>query len=137
MYLDGKTPEMYGRLVYWDTKDDAFDDMHTGRARNPGEGLIILEIQKGIMDFLLGCVYSVLHDIDRDLLTSSQVEIQPGPPAITAEASEWPTLAAIAAEDPLRTGEYQFRSAASSNCSKTLRRRRPHLGAPRGPRLLS
>lgn len=46
MYLDGKTPPMYGRLVSWDIDDDAFDDMHTGRARNPGEGLIILEIQK-------------------------------------------------------------------------------------------
>lgn len=94
MYLDGKTPEKYGRLVSWGDDDNAYDDMHSGRARNPGEGLVVLEIQKGIMDFLLECVYSIFHDTDPDLLTSPKVEVQPEPPAITAEATEWPTLAA-------------------------------------------
>ena len=76
--------------------------MDMSRARNPGEGLVILEIQKGIMDFLLGCVYSTFHDIDRDTLTSSKVEVQPEPAAITAEATGWPTLAVTAAEAPYR-----------------------------------
>lgn len=102
VYLDGLSVSAYGRIVSWDEDDNAFDDMISGRARNVGEGLLILEIQKGIMEFLVGCCYAIFHDLDRELLTSSSVDAQLEPPAIGPEPTECPTLAAMAAEAPYR-----------------------------------
>lgn len=42
-----------------------------------GEGLLILEIQEGLLTFLVTCCRSILHDISADDLTSERLPVQP------------------------------------------------------------
>jgi hypothetical protein len=97
MFLDGTTVETYGRL---DDSSEAFDMMLSSRAFHPGHGLLILEIQQKILNFLVQCCRIILQDLDPSSLTSDQMLIKPEPPAITRDPNEWPTLSAIAAEAP-------------------------------------
>lgn len=100
MYLDGDTPRKYGRIVSWDDDDDAFDMMFSGRAVQPGEGLLIFEVQQGVYDFLRRCCEAILRDIPS--LLSDDIPLQPEPPALAGDPNEWPTLAAMRAEAPYR-----------------------------------
>lgn len=99
MLLEGEEVETYGRLVSWDDDEDARDRTLAGLAHQPGEGLLILEIQQRILRFLVECCHAILHDIDADSLISEVVK--PEPPAL-ADSSDWPTLASISAEAPYR-----------------------------------
>ncbi|KAI1943758.1 hypothetical protein LOZ66_000343 [Ophidiomyces ophidiicola] len=100
MYLDGDSATAYGRIVSWDDDDDAFDMMYTGRAVHPGEGLLILEVQKKIIGFLLSCCEAILRDIPS--LFAEEYPVQPEPPALSGDPTEWPTLAVLRAEAPYR-----------------------------------
>ncbi|KAI1952734.1 hypothetical protein LOZ57_000814 [Ophidiomyces ophidiicola] len=100
MYLDGDSATAYGRIVSWDDDDDAFDMMYTGRAVQPGEGLLILEVQKKIIGFLLSCCEAILRDIPS--LFAAEFPVQPEPPALSGDPTEWPTLAVLRAEAPYR-----------------------------------
>ncbi|KLJ11943.1 hypothetical protein EMPG_12908 [Blastomyces silverae] len=102
MTLEGETVNTYGRMVSWDEDDEAFDLMYSGIGVQPGEGLLILEIQDKIMEFLVNCCRGILQDMDPTALTDPHIPIQPEPPAIVKDATEWPTMAAIAAESPYR-----------------------------------
>lgn len=55
VFLDGYAGGTYGRLEAWDDADEAFDLMISGYGLQPGEGLIILEIQQRIYSFLAEC----------------------------------------------------------------------------------
>ncbi|PGH00959.1 hypothetical protein GX51_05508 [Blastomyces parvus] len=102
MILNGETVDTYGRMVSWDEDDEAFDLMYSGIGVQPGEGLLILEIQKKIMEFLVNCCRAIFQDMDPAALTDPNIPIQPEPPAIVRDATEWPTMASIAAESPYR-----------------------------------
>jgi hypothetical protein len=96
------TPKTYGRLVAWDDDDGAFDLLQTGIGFHPGYGLQVLEVQQEILRFLLKCCTIVLQDLPPGSLTGSDVPIQSEPPLLLRDESEWPSLAAIAAEAPYR-----------------------------------
>ncbi|KAK2749625.1 hypothetical protein FQN57_005847 [Myotisia sp. PD_48] len=102
VYLDGNTPRSYGRLIAWADDDRAFDDMTSGWASNPGEALLVFEIQKGTMDFLVKCCYAILHDINPASLLAPDTPIQPEPPTLSREQGEWPTMATMLTEAPYR-----------------------------------
>lgn len=102
MVLDGTTVDSYGRLISWAEDPDGFELMITGRGFHPGEGLMILEIQQGVWAFLVECCRALLHDIASDNLISDEIPVQPEPPALVGDPTEWSTLAANTAEAPYR-----------------------------------
>ncbi|KAH6664243.1 hypothetical protein B0J14DRAFT_608129 [Halenospora varia] len=99
MFLDGDDIESYGRLVSWDDDDDAMMQCFSRMAYQPGEGLMILEIQQKILRFLVDCSKSILHDIPSNAL--NETEVRPEPPPL-ADSSEWSSLASVTAESPYR-----------------------------------
>jgi len=64
MYLDGEVVATYGRLTSWDEDEDGMDAVFQGQAYQPGEGLMILEIQQKLLTFLVQCCQAILHDLD-------------------------------------------------------------------------
>ncbi|KAL8719542.1 MAG: hypothetical protein Q9225_003463 [Loekoesia sp. 1 TL-2023] len=88
MYLNGEpSREAYGRLVSWEQDRQAILKCHQGIAPDPGMGLLILEIQRDVLQFLVRCSAAILHDTpmaelirpqtDRSLKSSmSQPELQ-------------------------------------------------------------
>lgn len=79
MYFHGRTePTTYGELVSWDDDKDAFEHMMSGVGMHPGNGLHALEIQHGILDFLVKFCKLLLRDIPS--LTEGDVLLDPGPP---------------------------------------------------------
>ncbi|KAL8847248.1 MAG: hypothetical protein Q9221_007704 [Calogaya cf. arnoldii] len=59
MYLNGEqTRETYGRLVSWEYDRQAIFKYHKGVAPDPGMGLMLLEIQRDILQLLVACSLS-------------------------------------------------------------------------------
>ncbi|KAK3689894.1 hypothetical protein B0T22DRAFT_499480 [Podospora appendiculata] len=104
MMLNGVTRDAdYGKLINWDEHDDAFDWMDTRKQFLPGEGLLILEAQERLLDFLVQCCRQVLHDIPSDQLVSDAYPSQPEPPLKdTSAAIGFTSLAVMAEEAPYR-----------------------------------
>ena len=67
------TPETYGRIIKWDDNDRAFDWLTSGYGVHPGHGLKVLEMQQGIMDFLLACCHQLFHDKPPDFRNDAPV----------------------------------------------------------------
>lgn len=63
MYLNGEGNETYGRLVSWREDRQAAWRYVNGIAPDPGMGLLILDIQRDIVQFLVRCSAAILHDI--------------------------------------------------------------------------
>ncbi|TVY82358.1 hypothetical protein LSUE1_G003449 [Lachnellula suecica] len=101
MLLDGEAVDTYGRLVSWEEDEDSMDKMFNGLAYQPGDGLLILEIQQRILIFLVECCQAILHEFTPDNLLSADVQVKPEPPSIS-DSSEYSTLASMAAEAPYR-----------------------------------
>jgi len=102
MLLTGqKTPSTYGRLVAWDDDVEAFDMMSKGTGIQPGEGLLVLEIQQRKLRFLLKCAQIILQDLP---LEDPSLQKQPAPPEVVLgnEASEWPSLVKEVVQAPYR-----------------------------------
>ncbi|KAI1127038.1 hypothetical protein F5Y10DRAFT_243534 [Nemania abortiva] len=104
MTLNGMTrQEDYGRLIAWEEHEDAFDWMHTRKQFLPGEGLMILEFQERLLEFLVDCCKTILHDIPFDQTTSDQFVIQPEPLfKESLDATGFSTLSIMAKEAPYR-----------------------------------
>ncbi|KAI0862183.1 hypothetical protein F4860DRAFT_473804 [Xylaria cubensis] len=104
MTLNGMTrQEDYGRLIAWDEHEDAFDWMYTRKQFLPGEGLLILEFQERLLEFLVNCCKAILHDIPSDQITSDKFSIQPEPPLRESlDATGFSTLSIMAKEAPYR-----------------------------------
>ncbi|KAF2966549.1 hypothetical protein GQX73_g7027 [Xylaria multiplex] len=104
MMLNGVTrQEDYGKLVAWEEHEDAFDWMHTRKQFLPGEGLLILEFQERLLEFLVDCCRAILHDIPLDQMTSDKFAIQPEPPLKESlDATGFSTLSIMAKEAPYR-----------------------------------
>lgn len=64
MHLSGQTkPETYGRISSWKEDPESSYKWVTGVGAQPGDGLVILEVQRRILRFLLECTHLVLHDL--------------------------------------------------------------------------
>ncbi|KAL8874975.1 MAG: hypothetical protein Q9198_006603, partial [Flavoplaca austrocitrina] len=74
MYLNGETTwEGYGRIVSWEQDRHSIFKCHSGIAPDPGIGLMILEVQRDILEFLVRCSVAIMHDIPMaDLIESSK-----------------------------------------------------------------
>ena len=80
MTLNGMTQKVdYGRIVSWDDDERAFDWMMSRKQFLPGEGLLILEAQSRLLEFLIGCCHKILHDIPSEEVVSSAYPINPEP----------------------------------------------------------
>lgn len=103
MLLHGQLScETYGKLVSWDDDENAFDWMNTGHGKQPHDGLLILNIQKGVLSFLVKCCRLILADMPPRLLTDKDTPVQPDPGPIMPDSTAWPSLAALSSEAPYR-----------------------------------
>ncbi|KAI0809327.1 hypothetical protein GGR55DRAFT_689508 [Xylaria sp. FL0064] len=95
--------EDYGRLIAWGEYEDAYHWMRTRKQFLPGEGLLILEFQERLLEFLADCCKGILHDIPLDQMTSDKFAIQPEPPLKESlDATGFSTLSILAKEAPYR-----------------------------------
>lgn len=76
MIMNGVTePSDYGKLVSWESHRDAFDWMATRKQLLPEEGILILEAQQIVLEFLVQCCQNLLNDIPD--LTGGSTPLQP------------------------------------------------------------
>jgi hypothetical protein len=108
MFMDGGTPETYGRLVSWDDDEEAANLMYSSRQFFPGDGLRVFELQEKVYPFLVKCCELILHDLIESgtpfderfpILPDSSPIKESRPPASTEIL---PSLATISAEAPYR-----------------------------------
>ncbi|KAF7118920.1 hypothetical protein CNMCM5793_008556 [Aspergillus hiratsukae] len=99
MFTGRTTPETYGELIAWDDNDEALFWLHHGQGFHPGHGLLLLEIQQRIYEFLLDCTRQILHDIPETALIKD-FPVLPEP--AMKEEGDWHSLAAVAADAPYR-----------------------------------
>ena len=104
MLLAGQeTPEAYGRMLSWDKYPEALDLMSSGVGVQPGEGLIVMEIQKRKLDFLLKCAQTILQGLNADANRlpprPTEVEVQD---LLARDDAEWPSLSMEILEAPYR-----------------------------------
>lgn len=132
MYLNGEqTHETYGRLVSWEQDPQAILKCQSGAAPDPGMGLMILGIQRDVLQFLVRCSAAILHDIPIADLIGPQTESFAAPstpqPRIASPATpsiistvEHGSLAAHVLEAPYRAPDaYDFarlRSLVEAKC---------------------
>ncbi|CAG7937538.1 unnamed protein product [Penicillium salamii] len=93
----------YGRLVSWHDEPDAFHWMATQKQFIPGEGLIILEAQERLLNFLVQCALDILHEIPKETAISDTFPILDEPRLKTeSKISGFESLGVMAAEAPYR-----------------------------------
>ena len=100
LLLGQKSASTYGRLISWDEDDTAFDKMSAGIGVQPGEGLLILEIQERKLSFLRNCAEIILQDLP---LHDTTIPVQPPPASLFTkgfENYEWPSLSKEILEAP-------------------------------------
>ncbi|PLB43388.1 hypothetical protein P170DRAFT_514616 [Aspergillus steynii IBT 23096] len=101
MFTGGTTPETYGRLIPWGESMDneAMRWASNGQGFHPGFGLLALEIQQRLYEFLLECCYQLLHDIPRESLIADFPVL---PELTVKDEGDWTSLTAIAGDAPYR-----------------------------------
>ncbi|KAK3387773.1 hypothetical protein B0H63DRAFT_559227 [Podospora didyma] len=73
MFLNVVAPDNadeYGKLVSWDDDPDA-SEMAGCKQFLPGEGLLVLEVQERVLNFLVNCCHQILADPEPHLKTES------------------------------------------------------------------
>lgn len=123
MLLSGqKEPSTYGQLLSWDENLEAFDLMSSGVGIQPGEGLVVLEVQQKLLRFLVHIVKLILRDLPLDDMS---VPIQPPPPVLGSGNSdtEWTSLATVSLEGPYRVPDQldflRMQSLVYAKCAQT------------------
>ena len=102
MFTDRHTPMTYGELIAWEDNPDAFYWLHSQRGFQPGDGLLVLEIQARLYKFCVDCCKNILHDKSIDELESITVPAELEPVLVSGNESGLASLAAAAAEAPYR-----------------------------------
>ncbi|KAL8925190.1 MAG: hypothetical protein Q9172_002344 [Xanthocarpia lactea] len=134
MYLNGEyTRQTYGRLVSWEQDRESIFKCHTGIAPDPGMGLMILEIQRETLQFLVRCSAAILRTSAADLCKpeSPDMPLEPSiprnPPRPDVKSpwnnltTEHESLATHAAEAPYRAPDaYDFKRLRSLVRAKCL-----------------
>lgn len=87
-------PVAYGRVL--SKKEKATYGASQKIMNNAAQGLLILEIQQKIYEFLLSCVQNILHDIHPSQHFLAAHQSAPGLPG--ADTKEWPSLRAYTLE---------------------------------------
>lgn len=59
LLLEGDTVNTYGKLVSWGDDEETMMKTFQGLAHQPGEGLLILEIQENVLHFLVECCHAI------------------------------------------------------------------------------
>ncbi|KAF7508121.1 hypothetical protein GJ744_009562 [Endocarpon pusillum] len=122
MLLHGQTtPETYGKLLSWDEHELAFEWMLSGLQFHPGMGLLVLQIQQGVLEFLVLCCRKIMQDLPFDSLTDSSIPVQPEPATLLPNETAYTSLAALAADAPYRVPAHldfrHIRSLAAARSS--------------------
>lgn len=95
--------------------------MNSGVGFQPGEGLVLLEIQEEILRFLLRCCQLLMQDAPVAELVKESIPVQPEPPSISMDDSLFPVLVAMSFESPYRQPAhldfYRLQSMAASSRS--------------------
>lgn len=102
LLTDQTTPTTYGRLIKWGRELEGFMQMLYGTGFQPGEGLLVLEIQQTLLGFLVRCAESILHDLLPLQPQNSIPSALLTPASITQHNTEWPSVAVTVAEAPYR-----------------------------------
>lgn len=76
IFLGRKNVERYGELVCWDDDAGAEEQLLSGKGLYSGPGLLVLEIQQRICQFLVDCARSILHDLPPHVLASQEAHIE-------------------------------------------------------------
>ncbi|KAF1940134.1 hypothetical protein EJ02DRAFT_424234 [Clathrospora elynae] len=93
MVLETDDLSQYGAVKRIDADDD--------RNPNATRGLIILEIQERVMEFLVKVCEGILHDKELDLESLKKIPEEPEPPMIpTTKEGVWPSAIDLAIESP-------------------------------------
>lgn len=90
----------YGRLMSWDDHPDAFEWMTTRKHPQPGEGLLILEAQQRLMEFLVAAAKQILHDTPEDAILDHPLQTEPL--SLSENEVGFASLAVMASEGPYR-----------------------------------
>ncbi|KAI4138141.1 MAG: hypothetical protein L6R39_006941 [Caloplaca ligustica] len=101
MYLNGEhARETYGRLVSWEENRQAVLHCHKGIAPDPGMGLMILEIQRKTLQFLVRCCTAILHDISiADLMRAPTESLPDSTVPQLHVATSWGPVNALSTEN--------------------------------------
>ncbi|KAJ5656482.1 hypothetical protein N7507_008432 [Penicillium longicatenatum] len=104
MILNGVTDlSEYGKLMEWSEHPDAFDWMYTQKQFHPGEGLLVLEAQQKLLQFLCRCCIELLQDIPESDLLGISFPILPEPVLKSeGEVNGFESLGVMATEAPYR-----------------------------------
>jgi hypothetical protein len=108
MVLNGAVgPDEYGKLVAMNEHPDARDWLLKQKQFLPEEGLLILEAQERLLNFLVSCCKHILHEIPDQILTSDAFPIK-SPPRLKTEVdtNAFNSLAIMAAEAPYRVPKH-------------------------------
>lgn len=122
MLLHGQTTsETYGKLLSWDDHEEAFDWLTSGLHFHPGMGLLVLQSQQGLLEFLVQCCQVIFQDRSFNSLTDESILPQPEPPTLLPNESAYPSLAAMVADTPYRVPAHldfrHLRSLAAARSS--------------------
>lgn len=93
----------YGSLLSWRTSLEAVIQSQSRRQFRPGEGLLVLDAQQKLYEFLVRCCHIILQDIPPEALTGEMYLVQPEPPMIQDKDGQgYDSLATMASEAPYR-----------------------------------
>ncbi|KAI1617156.1 hypothetical protein EDD36DRAFT_155100 [Exophiala viscosa] len=67
-----------------------------------GDGLLLLEIQAGILTFLLRCCHQIFHDISPEEISSTTLSVQPQPEPLATNSMSYLQMTEAAAEAPYK-----------------------------------
>ncbi|KGQ01404.1 hypothetical protein PAAG_11868 [Paracoccidioides lutzii Pb01] len=87
-----------------------------GEALSPRDGLLVLEIQKGIKEFLVNCCQETLHDMDPTALIDGYIPVQPEPAITRSQLSGSPYLLLL--QRPHSASQLTLISNDSRPCSQ-------------------
>lgn len=133
MYLNGETTrEGYGRIVSWEQDRHSVFKCHSGVAPNPGIGLMILQVQRDVLEFLVRCSVTIMHDIPMEDLIPQSKQILPNSCGsqishepfrrLKPDTAKAASLSGYMLEAPYRgSGHVQSRTSQTSRTSKALR----------------
>ncbi|CAF9941525.1 MAG: hypothetical protein HETSPECPRED_003636 [Heterodermia speciosa] len=102
LFADRHSDDTYGELIAWNDHPEAFNWMMSKYATLPGQGLLLLEIQRHLYGFLVKCSKEILHDMPEEAMTDTSLPVQPEPPSVSANEKGLAALATTAAEAPYR-----------------------------------
>ncbi|KAH7064346.1 hypothetical protein BKA63DRAFT_586258 [Paraphoma chrysanthemicola] len=100
-FLGCKTAETYWQFVAWDDSVAASKSMKEGRTLHVQHGVQILEIQRGIWEFLVQCVVRILEDIISPGLPPDSIPM-PEPPPIKSTIKPLNSLNIVARDAPYK-----------------------------------